>query len=303
MRAAGWALLLAAPLAACSPLRTTPPETGAGGTSGGSAGATGGGDAGTTGSPGGAGTGGTGGAAGAAGTTGRGGTGGTAGAPPTANLIAHWLFNEGAGTSVADSSGNGQPMTLSATGASWTTAGHEGGGAVTFDGATGFAEMMPTATQVLYSYPVIKLTFSAWVKPTFAASSRDFASAVARAHEDYAFQDFWIGLMNGKPACIIHDQNWEGAVASTGATAGAWTHIACTYATDGTVVLYVNGISRATTSSNETIGPIPPRILVGAAETDEGSGVALRSFFPGAIDDVRIYSETLSAAEVASLAR
>jgi hypothetical protein len=301
VRAAGCAILLAT-AAACSSLRMTTPETGAGGAAGNTAGAAGsGGDAGSGGS------GGTG-AAGAAGTiaTGRGGTsggaGGAAGGGEPAGLIAHWLFDEGAGTSVADSSGNGQLMTLSATGATWLGQGHQGK-AITFDGSNGYAEMTPTPSQVLSSYPVVKLTFSAWVKPDATAAARPFATAVARAHEDYAFQDFWIGLVAGKPGCIIHDGNWEGAIGGGVAPAGVWMHIACTYALDGTVTLYVNGGYGASASSGQTIGPIPPRILVGAAETDPGNGRVLQSFFPGAIDDVRIYNETLSPAQITFIAR
>jgi len=293
VRVAGCVVVLSS-LAACSPLRMTAPETGAGGDAG---------SAGAAGTQGTGGTGGTGGMA-TAGTTGRGGSGGAGGSGEPPGLIAHWTFNEGNGTSVVDSSGNGQPMKLSATGVTWTTQGREGG-ALTFDGATGFAEMMPTANQPLYNYPVIKLTFSAWVKPTAAAVSIEFATAVARAHEDYAFEDFWIGVVHGKPACMIHNSDWLGAVATAVAPTTAWTHIACTYAMDGQVLLYVNGAYSAATSSNQTIGPIPPRILVGADEFDAGTGAgrALHDFFPGAIDDVRIYNETLTPAQVAFIAR
>jgi hypothetical protein len=290
MRASGWAFALSLSLLACSPLRMTTPETGEGGSTAGAAGA-GGGAAGT----GGTGTAGTGGT-GVAGTTG----GGGAAEPP--GLIAHWLFNEGSGTGVIDSSGNGQTMTLSPTGASWTMQGHEGAGLL-FDGAAGFADMTPTATQALSNYPVIKLTFSAWVRPSVGVAAREFATAVARAHENYAFEDFWIGLVNGRPGCIIHSPDWTGAFSGGAAPPGVWTHIACTYAMDGQIVLYVNGGYAASASSNETIGPIPPRILVGAAESDPGSGPVLEAFFPGVIDDVRIYNETLTPSQVASIAR
>ena len=59
----------------------------------------------------------------------------------------------------------------------------------------------------------------------------------------------------------------------------------------------------ASASSDQTIGPIPPRILVGADEVDPGGGNVVQHFFPGAIDDVRIYNETLTSSEVTSIAR
>jgi hypothetical protein len=313
VRRCAWALVGGLALAACSPLRMTPPETGAGGSMTGMSGAAGAtGDAGTTG------TGGTTGDAGRGGTTatagtgglatagtaggGRGGTGAAGGSEP-AGLIAHWRFDEGMGTTAADLSGNNQTMTLSANGASWAAAGHQGRAAL-FDGVNGYAEMTPQAGQALSNYPVIKLTFSAWVRPDVGVASRDYATAVARAHEDYRFEDFWIGLVDGSPGCIIHDEGWGGAVATAVAAPGVWTHIACTYAMTGQVVLYVNGAFAASTTSNQTIGPIPPRILVGAAEAIGASGSSvLQAFFPGAVDDVRIYNETLTPSEVASIAR
>ena len=194
-------------------------------------------------------------------------------------------------------------MTLSATGATWLSAGHQGHAAA-FDGMEGYAEMTPQPGQALLSYPVMKLTFSAWVLPDAGAANRGYATAVARAHEDYRFEDFWIGLVNGYPGCIIHDANWEGPVASAVAPTGVWTHIACTYSMAGQIVLYVNGTSVASGSSNQTIGPIPPRILVGVSEADDGSGgIGFHARFPGAVDDVRIYNETLTPSEVASIAR
>jgi hypothetical protein len=131
--------------------------------------------------------------------------------------------------------------------------------------------------------------------------SRPFATAVARTHEDNAFQDFWLGLVNGKPACTIHSPSKEGPVAGTTAPTTTWTHIACAYggnAGTGVVSLFVNGTYTASMSTYQNLGPIPTAILVGASET-----AGLEDFFPGVIDDVRIYNTMLTASEVASLAR
>ncbi|HXU07203.1 MAG TPA: LamG domain-containing protein [Polyangia bacterium] len=277
---------------ACAPLRMTAPETGTGG-AGNAAG-----DAGTSGEAG-TSAGGRGGAA-TAGTMGNGGTGGgTGGRPEPPGMIAFWRFNEGAGATVLDSSGYGQPLTISSS-SRWTTAGHEGA-AFTFDGATDVAGVVPGVGQRLYDYPTVSLTFSAWVKPDTAAAGRPFATAVARSHEDYAFQDFWLGLVNGKPGCTIHSPSQDGPVASAVLPTTSWTHIACTYGLDGHIKLYVNGGDAAQGSSNENLGPIPTAILVGASETMQPSVVD--QYFPGAIDDVRIYNRTLSDAEVLSIAR
>ena len=190
-------------------------------------GGTGGGDG--TGVGGTGGTGGVGGTGGGAG--GRGGTGGALPEPP--GLIAFWRFNEATGTTVADSSGNGQSLTLSSS-SRWTTLGHEGA-AFAFDGASDVAGRDAAAeASRSASYPTIPLTFSAWIRPDAAAIARPFATAVARTHEDYAFQNFWLGLISGKPACTIHSPSMEGAVASVVVPPAAWTHIACTYGLEAT---------------------------------------------------------------------
>jgi hypothetical protein len=265
---------------ACTSLNTKPPETGTAGA---------GGDTGGT-----AGTGGT-----AAGGTGGGGTGGggTGGLAGPAGLIAFWRFNEGSGTTVADSSGNGQPLAIS-TGSRWTTAGHEGA-AFAFDGVADVASFQPVLGHLLWDYPTIPLTMSAWVRPDDAAAARPFATAVARTHEDFAFQDFWLGLMNGRPACTIHSPSKEGVVATGLAPSNTWTHIACAYGLSGDAILYVNGMSAGSINTPQNLGPIETAILVGASETNTDG---VHDFFPGAIDDVRMYNTTLSSFEVAFIA-
>ena len=319
VRAARWAvlasLIFGAGSGACTSLNSAPPVTGnagAGGAAAGSsgeAGAGGGGGGGTTGAAGAAaGAGGT--TAGAGGTNagaggavaGAGGanagTGGGGGAPvEPPGLIAYWRFNEGNGTTVADASGNGQAATLS-TGGAWTQTGHQGS-AVVLDGANEFARFMPQSTaQPLYNFPTVPLTFSAWIRPSVGAAAREFATAVARSHEDYAFQDFWLGLVNGKPSCTIHSPYKQGPVAGTAVPAGTWTHIACTYGLEGIVTLYVNGVATASMSTNQLLGPIQTAILIGASETS-----GLEDYFPGAVDDVRMYNATLTDAEVMAIAR
>ena len=263
MRTAGLLAAASLAVAACTSLRMTAPETGDGG-AGGAAGAGAAGDSGVAGT--GAGTGGTGGTGGTTAGTGGGGRGGAGGtiAEP-AGLIAFWRFNEGSGSDVADSSGNNHTLTLATGAGSWAS-GHEGM-AFSLDGASDLARAVPVAGQPLWDYPTVPLTFSAWVKPGAGAASRAFATAVARTHEDYAFQDFWLGLADGKPACTIHSPAKVGPVASAVAPAGIWTHIACTYGLSETVNLYVNGVLAASYSTAQVLGPIPTAILVGASET------------------------------------
>jgi concanavalin A-like lectin/glucanase superfamily protein len=335
VRAGGWVVVVPFVALACTSLNMGPPDGGSAGSAGagggpvGAGGGTAGGGgsgvagtgapgaAGTGGGPGAAGTGGPGtagtgvagrggtgvagrggtggGAAGASAGTGGGGTGGTIVEPP--GIIAYWRFNEGTGMTVADSSDNGQPLTLSSNNR-WT-AGHEGG-CLTYDGVNDVAEIVPQSGQQLFLYPTVPVTLAAWVKPDPAAASRPFTTVVAREHEDFLFQDFWMGLVNGRPSCTIHSSSKQGPTASAVAPTTAWTHIACTYGLDGVARLYVNSLQVDTMSTNQNLGPIPTAILVGASRTDADG---LHDFFSGLIDEVRIYNRTLTSTEVAAIAR
>jgi hypothetical protein len=300
LRAAGWGIVLASTVGACTSLRATAPETGTGGAgnAAGAAGTGGDGEAGTSGDAGSGGSGGSGGAA-TAGTTGNGGGAGTTAVVEPPDLMAFWRFNEGTGATVVDNSGNGQTLLIS-TSARWTNTGHEGA-AFGFDGASDVAGIMPIVGQKLYDFPTVPLTISAWVRPDATASSRAFASIIARSHEDYAFQDFWLGLVNGRPRCTIHSPSQQGPTATAVVPANTWTHVACKYGLDGVVTLFVNGGYATSETTTQLLGPIPTAILVGASETMQP---AVRDqFFPGAIDDVRIYNRQLTDAEVRSLVR
>jgi len=242
----------------------------------------------------GGGVGGTGGGGGTAGGGTGGGVGGTGGAlPEPPGLIAFWRFNEATGTTVADSSGNGQSLTLSSN-ARWTQLGHEGA-AYAFDGSTDVAGVTPQSSQPLASLD-IPMTLSAWIRPDAAAAARPFATAVGRAHEDFLFQNFWLGLIGGKPACTIHSPDMEGAAATVVAPPGVWTHIACTYGLSSNAILYVNGVQVASFATTQDLGPIPTGILVGASETAD-----LHDYFPGAIDDVRVYNTTLMPSQITAI--
>lgn len=75
-----------------------------------------------------------------------------------------------------------------------------------------------------------------------------------------------------------------------------WTHITCTY--DGTTMrMYVNGTDIGTTTLSSFSPNIANPFRIGAGATEGGGNF----WFPGLIDDVRVYDRALSAAEVATL--
>ncbi len=77
-----------------------------------------------------------------------------------------------------------------------------------------------------------------------------------------------------------------------------WTHVAGTYdASTGQNIIYVNGAPVASRTRSGGIFNPATDFLIGAQ--DAGSGVA--RFFPGLIDEVKIYNRALSASEIQAI--
>lgn len=178
-------------------------------------------------------------------------------------------FEEGAGTTTADTSPGGVSLTLSSTGVAWTTAGHSGK-ALTFDGASGFASATPSASTDLTTSASIE----AWVLiPTASASIMTVAAragawrlAVSNMSVRASFE-----TVSGPAAMLIG----SGAV-----RANEWAHLAAVY--DGFKVrLYVNGVE--TSARPFAFGPL--KASTGALTVGASNGA---EFFSGRIDELRV---------------
>jgi hypothetical protein len=165
-------------------------------------------------------------------------------------------------------------------------------GAAAFDGVSQFlstADSPGLSTQA-------SLTIAAFAWP---ASLGTNASIVAKAHDDSATANSWqleivdTGEVRFKTrGAALADESVVGPLA----TAGAWQHVAGTW--DGaTLRLYVNGVDVGNMPMPDLVFDDNP-ILVGADE----NGGAPAGFFPGRIDDVRLYDRALTPAEVLQLA-
>jgi len=199
------------------------------------------------------------------------------GARPGTALVAAYGFEEGSGTTVTDSSGNGNNGTISGA-TSWT--GGEFGGALSFDGASSVVTVADSASLDLSS----GMTLEAWVYPLSVNRWNPIVLKSGSGLDCYIFQ---ASSAATTPAvyCDGFGANVDGPSALP---ANAWSHLATTY--DGTnAIIYVNGVQVASVAHNTPITVSPGNLTIGFAPP---------SYFLGKIDELRVYNYALTAGQI-----
>jgi len=194
------------------------------------------------------------------------------------NLAAHWKF-DGDGT---DSSGNGHDGIV--TGATWDPNGQIDG-AISLNGSSDYVEAPYSA-----SLNTGIFSFSVWAKVTGGTGT--YRSVITSRGNNqgyilYATASNQWGFWLGTGAYFLH-LDGPAVVLNT------WAHITGTY--DGTTMrMYVNGVEFGTGTNPSGYEPNPSfPIRIGAGNTEGNPDF----FFPGLIDDVRIYDKALMPIEV-----
>ena len=210
--------------------------------------------------------------------------------PPT-GLVAAYKFNEGNGRIVNDTSGNG--ITGFIFGATWTTRG-ETGYALGFDGSSDYVDLgNPPLLQITGS-----MTCSAWVEAAanlandgqIVAKSNDAAGWQLKTSRDTGPQTFAVAISSGSGRV----QRYSKTIRSL----NVWYYVTGVYdAAAGTLDIYVNGvldngILRGAIPASQVDAPVNANI--GKRTSVHGGGYC----FNGIIDNVRIYNQALSQAEI-----
>lgn len=209
--------------------------------------------------------------------------------PSPLGLVGYWRMDEGSGTTAFDSSGYGHQGSL-INGVSRVT-GMVGSGALSFDGSNDYVTVANTTVLQLTG----DLTVALWMKRSSdPGTSRQLFGKGSGTQRNYSLMH-----ETGTGKILFQQNTSAGATLSlssaTSLTSGIWYHV--TVVRQGNAVsLYLNGrldasgtfASAATTASTDAL-------LIGAQTTAAG-------YFPGVLDDVRLYKRALSAAEVTVLA-
>jgi len=206
-------------------------------------------------------------------------------------LQASWHFDEGSGITADDTSGNDNDGTVY--GANWTSG--KFGEALSFDGVNDYVEVDDSDSLDITD----EITIEAWIylnQLPPAIAGRDWYSILVKPYYGYAY-----GLMYTGPYSLSPNRfRFYHQGLSAGYTDGPvslniseWYHIIATYNGSKTKI-YLNGGVIGSESVTGSITTNNENVFIGINKNGEYP-------FNGTIDEVRIYSNALSAGEVLDL--
>jgi Concanavalin A-like lectin/glucanases superfamily/Right handed beta helix region len=201
---------------------------------------------------------------------------------PRAGLVAAFGFDEITGTTIADTSGNGNTGTI--VGARRTTSGRHGG-ALSFDGVDDYAAVPDAAALQLMT----GMTLEAWVYP--AAGGSVWRQALLKETPNGLSYALYTSDDSARPSGFVNAAGTDmGSRGAARLPLSTWSHLATTF--DGsTLRLFVNGV-------------MVSQRWVGAALTASGGALKIGGnaiwgeWFKGSIDDVRVYDRALAPTEI-----
>lgn len=210
-----------------------------------------------------------------------------------AELVAHWTFDEGSGTTAVDSAGGNNGTVY---GATWTQG--KVGGALSFDGS-GYV----LGSSSPFDFANTTFSVCAW----FQTTNLDSVTIVSEGA--YGNGGWHLGTQGnvyfGLKSSNYTDNAYSTITANSSYNNGQWHHVAAVVTTNtshyagNSALIYIDGmlVAAAEGPQNGILGYMPSATnwSIGARDA------ATRSFFNGLIDDVRIYDSALSQSEITAL--
>jgi len=201
------------------------------------------------------------------------------------SLVGYWKFDEGTGTTAADSSGNGNDGIING-GAVWVRG--KFGNALKFDGSTNYVNCSRTSNLDLTD----AVTIEAWIQNI---TNYGWSQVAGRWHTDSWKEDYALTLRNSGSSWLFQFviTNTSGNLSYVLASATPdfnWHHLAGTF--DGRYIkIYFDGQLIGTTDLgfNQKMATSGKELLMGNLWTQKLNGT---------IDEVRIYNRALSADEI-----
>ncbi|MCY4403611.1 MAG: LamG domain-containing protein [Candidatus Poribacteria bacterium] len=194
-------------------------------------------------------------------------------------LIGYWAFDEGAGKTAADVSGNGHNGEFAGA-PKWVDG--KFNSALEFDGVDDHVKVKDNDSLDLTD----KITLMAWFNPSDALTSRRMM-----VKNDSIFVIFDFGDSNSIDFLVKPD-NLFAQSKTTDWKIGEWYHFAGTF--DGkTLRVYVNGVLEGEVLNGKPITPSNLDFWIGGDDFGRPT-----DSFPGKIDEVRLYDKVLSEGDI-----
>ncbi len=222
----------------------------------------------------------------------------TAKNPTTNGLIGYWNFEEGDPNATAtDRSGSGNNGTL--TNGPTVTSGIIGQ-ALKFDGSNDYVEIADNNALDLTTSG----TISAWINVTSQPAGNGFIvnKAINESTTPNGYSISYIANGGCSSGYQIRIDIGNGTSYNAPGLCGTlslnrWYHLAGTWSSGGTVVVYLDGAQAGSVANTVTPTNNATTLTIGAGR-NTGS---IDDFFTGKIDEVRLYNRALSAAEIAAI--
>ena len=194
-------------------------------------------------------------------------------------LVAYWPFDEGTGKTAEDVTGNGHDGKFAGA-PKWVDG--KFGTALEFDGEEDHVVVADDAALAIEE----NITFMAWFSPGDVLTSRRL---MVKNNSIFVIFDF--GNKDSIDFLVKPDNTFAEST-TTDWKVGEWYHFAGTF--DGkTMRVYVNGKLEGEAANNVPIAPSDLELWIGGDDFGRPT-----DFFPGTIDEVRLYEKTLTEAEI-----
>ena len=194
-------------------------------------------------------------------------------------LVAYWPFDEGTGKAAEDVTGNGHDGKFAGA-PKWVDG--KFGTALEFDGEEDHVVVADDAELAIEE----NITFMAWFSPGDVLTSRRL---MVKNNSIFVIFDF--GNKDSIDFLVKPDNTFAEST-TTDWKVGEWYHFAGTF--DGkTMKVYVNGKLEGEEANNVPIAPSNLELWIGGDDFGRPT-----DFFPGTIDEVRLYEKTLTEAEI-----
>lgn len=234
-------------------------------------------------------------------------------------LLLHLGFEEGSGNLVRDTGGSAGEAELAYVltktpyntpqDPQWREQGVEGG-CLLFDGCSNYAAFSPDTILVQgktfsVSVWVAPRTFE-WDDPNGAAAGNEHLTAIVGQYNKEKKQGFLLGYQRFGRLCfqVGTGDAWITLWAEDGNLEKySWNHVAAQFdGKKGTVSLYLNGetVGTCSVSPGSAIAPAEKeKLLVGKNAHAEAIAAGTYNMFSGLMDELKLYSRTLTAEELA----